>query len=400
MDAYIADALRTPRGAAKENGGLAGIKPVELMARLYRALEERNQLDIEQIEDIVLGCVTQSGDQGGNIAKISAIYAGMSDGTSGQTVNRFCTSGLSACSTAAMKIMSGMEDLVIGGGVESMSRCPMFSDKGPWYTDKEVMKKTRFVHMGISGDLVASLEGFTREDVDQYAIRSQHRAARAWDNGYFDNAIVPVRDRDGETVLDKDEIIRGDVTLEKLATLKPSFEDIGRKGVDEIALQRYPQLKEISHVHHPGNSPGMVDGAALVLFASEKQIKVQNLRPRARILAFANASVEPIVMLTAGQKAAEKALKKAGLAAEDIDLYEVNEGFAAVALKFERDFTIDADQINVNGGAIAMGHPLGASGAILLGTLLDELERRQLKRGLVSLCGGAGVGEAMIIERC
>tara|TARA_B100001939_G_scaffold347888_1_gene371148 strand:- start:8450 stop:9652 length:1203 start_codon:yes stop_codon:yes gene_type:complete len=400
MEAFIVDALRSPRGAAREWGGLASIKPVELLAQLYQALEARNDLDPSEVEDIILGCVTQSGDQGGNIAKISALYAGWSEQTSGHTVNRFCTSGLTACNTAAMKIMSGMEDLVIGGGVESMSRCPMFSDGGPWYSDKEVMKKTRFIHMGISGDLVATLEGFERTDVDAYALRSQQRAARARAEGYFERSIIPIRDNEGNVALVQDQIIREDASMEKLAALEPSFAELGQKGLDAIALSQYPELEAINHVHHPGNSPGMVDGAALVLFASDQQIRAQGLTPRARVVAFANASVEPVVMLTAGQKAAQKALDKAGLRPEDIDLYEVNEGFAAVALKFEKDFNLAPEKMNVNGGAIAMGHPMGASGAILLGTLLDELERQNLKRGLVSLCGGAGVGEAMIIERC
>ncbi|PCI33842.1 MAG: acetyl-CoA acetyltransferase [Alphaproteobacteria bacterium] len=399
MNAYIIDAVRSPRGAARDWGGLTDIKPIELLSQLFKAIEDRNTLDTAQVEDIIIGCVTQHQDQGGNLAKIAALYAGWSPEVSGHTVNRFCTSGLTACNTAAMKIMSGMEDLVVGGGVESMSRVPMFSDGGPWYSDKDVMRRTNFIHMGISGDLVATMEGFTREDVDRYAVRSQMNAAHARDNGYFSRSLIPVRDAEDDIILVEDQIIRDDMTLEKLAKLAPSFAELGAKGLDAIALKHYPELTEINHVHHAGNSPGMVDAASLVLFASDQQIAAQNLKPRARVIAMANSSVEPVVMLTAGQKAAEKALRKAGLQPEDIDLYEVNEGFAAVALKFQKDLGLRDDQINVNGGAIAMGHPLGASGAILLGTLLDELERQGKKRGLVTLCGGAGVGEAMIIER-
>lgn len=399
MDAYIIDAVRSPRGAARDWGALADVKPIELLKQLFKAIEQRNDLDTSQVEDIILGCVTQHQDQGGNLAKVAALYAGWSPEVSGHTVNRFCTSGLTACNTAAMKILSGMEDLVVGGGVESMSRVPMFSDGGPWYSDKQVMKQTNFIHMGISGDLVATLEGFSRLDVDSFAVRSQKNASHARDLGYFTRSLIPVQNDTGEIILERDQIIRDDVSLEKLAELAPSFAELGAKGLDAVALKRYPELPKINHVHHAGNSPGMVDGASLLLFASDVQVKAQNLTPRARVIAIANSSVEPVVMLTAGQKAAKKALNKAGLKPEDIDLYEVNEGFAAVALKFQKDFNLRDDQINVNGGAIAMGHPLGASGAILLGTLLDELERQDKKRGLVTLCGGAGVGEAMIIER-
>ncbi|WP_339860769.1 acetyl-CoA C-acetyltransferase [Paremcibacter congregatus] len=398
MEAYIIDAVRSPRGAARDWGALAQTKPIELLRQLFVALEQRTDLDTALVEDIILGCVSQTGEQGGNLAKIAALYAGWSSNISGQTVNRFCTSGLTACSTAAARIMAGMEDIVVAGGIESMSRVAMFSDKGPWYSDKQVMAQTKFIHMGISGDLIATQEGFRREDVDAYALRSQRNAAQARDSGYFDRSIIAITDAEGQVILDKDQIIRADTTLEKLTSLEPSFAAIGAQGLDAIALQTYPELDAITHVHHGGNSPGMVDGAALLLFASAAQVKAQKLTPRARIISMANASVEPVVMLTAGQEAAKKALAKARLTPEDIDLYEVNEGFAAVALKFQRDFNLRDDQFNVNGGAIAMGHPLGASGAILLNSLLDELERQNKKRGLVALCGGAGVGEAMIIE--
>jgi len=399
MDAYIVDAVRTPRGKASPKGSLRSVKPVKLLDPLYKALQERNQLDTQEVEDILLGCVTQTGEQGADIAKISALYAGWSEHISGTTLNRFCASGLDAIHLAASKVHSGMEDLLVSGGVESVSRVPMFSDKGAWFADPEVNKATRFVHMGISGDLIANLEGFSRQELDEYAIRSQQRAAKATEAGYFSPSLIPIRDSEGNALLTKDELIRGSSTTEQLAEFPPTFEKIDPQGAQYRALKRYPELKAFEFLHHKGNSPALADGAALLLLANKAKAQELQLPIRARILSFANCSVEPILMLTGGQLAVQKALKKAGLSPQDIDLFEFNEAFAATVLKFQRDLNIDPEKLNPNGGTIAMGHALGATGGMLMATLLDELERRELRYGVVAISGGAGVGAATVIER-
>lgn len=398
-EAYIIDAVRTPRGKGKKDGKLHEVKPIALIGSLLNALEERNKIDPTKVEDIVLGVVTPVADQGANIAKAAATYAGWPDVVSGVQLNRYCASGLEAVNIAAQKVRSGWEDLVVAGGVESMSRVGMGSDGGAWFLDPETNIKSGFIPQGVSADLLASLDGYSREDVDNFAVQSQQRAAKAQQEGLFNKSIVPVKDQSGLTILDKDEIVRGDTTTEKLAALQPSFAMPGQMGFDAIALQRYPQAREIKHVHHAGNSSGIVDGAALVLLASEKAVKEQNLKPRAKVVATALIGTDPTLMLAGPAPAARKALEKAGLTVDDIDLFEVNEAFAAVVMRFMNDMGVSADKVNVNGGAIAMGHPLGATGAILIGTLLDELERRNLKRGLATLCVGGGMGIATIIER-
>jgi len=397
MEAYLIDAVRIPRGRFQK-GALASLKSVELLKPLYQALEERNQLDPHEVEDVVLGCVTAVGDQGANISKISSLYAGWSDSVSGATVNRFCTSGLDACNIATAKIMSGMEQLVVAGGVESMSRVPMFSDGGAWFKDPEVAKATRFLHMGISADLIASLENYDRSRLDEVALQSQHRSAYARDHGHFSNSLIPVKDQEGNLLLETDETIRSGITLEKLGQLPPSFAEAGIQ-FDTMALKQYPQLSKIEHLHHAGTSPSLVDGASLLLIASPQKTEALQLKPRARIRHFADACGEPILMLTGHIKATQKLLKATGLSVKDIDLFEVNESFAASVLKYQQDLDVEPNKMNVNGGAIAMGHPLGATGGLLIGTLLDELERRDLKRGVVAICAGAGIGVATLIER-
>jgi len=398
-DAYIFDAIRTPRGKGKKDGSLYEVKPVTLLGNLLNNLQERNDLDTSQVEDIVIGCVSPVGEQGGDIAKIAALYAGWDDVVSGFQLNRFCASGLEAVNLAAMKIRSGWEELVVAGGVESMSRVLMGSDGSPMGLDPETSFKTNFIPQGVSADLIASVEGFSREDVDAFALESQQKAAAASENGYFAKSLVPVVDRNGLTILDHDEFIRKETTLEGLGTLKPSFEGAGSIGFDSIALKKYPELSAINHVHTPGNSSGIVDGAAAVLIGSEEKGKALGLTPRARIVAGAVTSTEPTIMLTGPTPAAHKALALAGLQVDDIDLYEVNEAFAAVVMRFQREMDIPHEKINVNGGAIAMGHPLGATGAVILGTALDELERRNQRYALCTLCVGGGMGIATIIER-
>ncbi len=398
-EAYIFDAVRTPRGKGKKDGSLHEVKPITLLTTLMHALAERNNLDTSKIEDVVLGCVTPVADQGGDIAKTAAIAAGWSDHVSGVQINRFCASGLEAVNLAAMKVRSGWEDLVVAGGVESMSRVAMGSDGGPWALDPQTNMRANFVPQGVGADLIATLDGYTRADVDAFAVNSQKKAAAAQAAGRFDKSIVPVKDGAGVTILDRDEFIKPDSSVEKLAGLSASFEMMGNMGFDAIALQKYPEAEKINHVHHAGNSSGIVDGAALVLIGSEKAAQELGLKPRAKVLATALVGTDPTIMLTGPAPAARKALAKAGLTVEDIDLFEVNEAFASVVMRFINELNVPVDKVNVNGGAIAMGHPLGATGAMILGTLLDELERTGKKRGLATLCVGGGMGIATIIER-
>jgi acetyl-CoA C-acetyltransferase len=400
-EAYIYDAIRTPRGRGKASGSLHEVKPISLVVGLIDEIRARYpELDPNTIDDLVLGVVSPLGDQGGDIAKTAAIAAGLPDTVAGVQLNRFCASGLEAVNTAALKVRSGMEELVLAGGVEAMSRVPMGSDGGAWAMDPDTAYTTGFVPQGIGADLIATIEGFSREDVDTFAVESQTRAAKAWANGYFAKSVVPVKDRNGLTVLDRDEHVRAGATLESLSGLKPSFEMMGQDGgFDAVALQRYHWVEKIDHVHHAGNSSGIVDGAALTLIGTEAAGKAGGLTPRARIVSTALSGADPTIMLTGPAPASRKALAKAGLTVDDIDLFEINEAFAAVALRYMRDMGISADKTNVNGGAIAMGHPLGATGAMIVGTLVDELERRDLRRGLATLCVGGGMGIATIIER-
>ncbi|MFG2080281.1 acetyl-CoA C-acetyltransferase [Micromonospora tulbaghiae] len=400
-DAFIYDALRTPRGRGKPTGSLHGVKPVSLITGLIEeTLRRMPGLDPALIDDIVLGVVSPLGDQGADIARTAAVAAGLPDTVAGVQLNRFCASGLEAVNIAAQKVRSGWEDLVLAGGVESMSRVPMGSDGGAWALDPEVNYTTGFVPQGISADLIATIAGFDREAVDAYALQSQARAAKAWANGYFARSVVPVRDRNGLTVLDRDEHIRAESTAESLAALRPSFAEIGQKaGFDAVALQKYHWVERIEHVHTAGNSSGIVDGAALVVVGSEAAGAAAGLTPRARVLATALSGADTTIMLTGPAPAARKALAKAGLGVDDLDLVEINEAFAAVVLRFVADLGLNPDTVNVNGGAIAMGHPLGATGAMILGTLVDELERRGGRYGLATLCAGGGMGIATVIER-
>ena len=399
--AFVYDAIRTPRGKGKKNGSLHEVKPVDLVVGLLEEMRRRNpELDPHRIDDVVLGVVTPLGDQGGDIAKAAVIAAGYPETVAGVQLNRFCASGLEAVNQAAARVRSGFEDLVLAGGVESMSRVPMGSDGGSWAMDPRTALETSFVPQGIGADLIATLEGFSRADVDGFAAESQARAAKAQANGNFDRSLVPVSDFNGLTVLDRDEFIRPGTTVESLAGLKPSFAQMGEEGgFDSVALEKYHWVEEIDHVHHAGNSSGIVDGAALVAIGSEQVGRDLGLTPRARILAAAVSGSDPTIMLTGPAPASRKALAKAGLSADDIDLYEVNEAFAAVAMRFMRDLDVPHEKVNVNGGAIAMGHPLGATGAMILGTLVDELERRDLRYGLATLCVGGGMGIATVVER-
>ena len=400
QEAFIYDAVRTPRGKGKKDGSLHEVKPINLVTGLINAVRERNPgLDPERVDDIVLGVVSPIGDQGGDIAKTAAIAAGMPDTTAGVQLNRFCASGLEAVNQAAGRIRSGWEDLIFAGGVEAMSRVPMGSDGGSWAADPRTALDTSFVPQGIGADLIATLEGWGREDVDAFAAQSQARAAKAQANGYFDNQVIAVKDRNGLTVLDRDEFIKPGTTVETLAGLKPSFQFHGDLGFDDVALQRYHWVERINHVHHAGNSSGIVDGASLMAIGSEQVGKDLGLTPKARIISAAVSGADPTIMLTGPAPAARKALAKAGLEVGDIDLFEINEAFAAVAMRFMKDMGISDEITNVNGGAIAMGHPLGATGAMILGTLIDELERRDLRRGLATLCVGGGMGIATIVER-
>ncbi|GAC1529162.1 MAG: acetyl-CoA C-acetyltransferase [Marmoricola sp.] len=399
QEAFIYDAVRTPRGKGKKDGSLHEIKPISLVTGLIDAVKERNPgLDPQRVDDIILGVVSPIGDQGGDIAKTAAIAAGMPDTTAGVQLNRFCASGLEAVNQAAGRIRGGWEDLIFAGGVEAMSRVAMGSDGGSWAGDPRTALDTHFVPQGIGADLIATIEGWGREDVDAYAAQSQARAAKAQANGYFDHQVIPVKDRNGLTVLDHDEFIKPGTTVESLSGLKPSFQFHGDLGFDDVALQRYHWVEKINHVHHAGNSSGIVDGAALVAIGSEQIGNELGLTPKARIVSAAVSGADPTIMLTGPAPAARKALAKAGLEVGDIDLFEINEAFAAVAMRFMRDMNISDEITNVNGGAIAMGHPLGATGAMILGTLIDELERRDLRRGLATLCVGGGMGIATIVE--
>ncbi|QKW04336.1 acetyl-CoA C-acetyltransferase [Streptomyces sp. NA02536] len=400
-EAYLYDAIRTPRGRGKADGALHGTKPIDLVVGLlHETLRRFPDLDPAAIDDIVLGVVSPLGDQGADIARTAAVLAGLPETVAGVQENRFCASGLEAVNMAAMKIRSGWEDLVLAGGVESMSRVPMGSDGGAWALDPRTSHDTGFVPQGVGADLIATLEGFSRHDVDCYAALSQERAAAAWKEGRFDRSVVPVRDRNGLLLLDHDEHIRPGTTAESLAALRPSFARTGELGgFDAVALQKYHWVERIDHVHHAGNSSGIVDGAALVALGSQEAGERHGLTPRARIVSAAVSGADPTIMLTGPGPASRKALAKAGLTVDDIDLVEINEAFAAVVLRYVKDMGLDPDRVNVNGGAIAMGHPLGATGAMILGTLVDELERRGLRYGLATLCVGGGMGIATVVER-
>jgi acetyl-CoA C-acetyltransferase len=398
-EAFVYEAIRTPRGRGKSSGALHEVKPITLLTGVLKELQRRHDLDTAQVDDVVMGCVTPVGEQGSCIAKTAALAAGWDFRASGVQLNRFCASGLEAVNMAAQKVRSGWEDLVVAGGVESMSRVPLGSDRGPWACDPETAFDTAFIPQGISADLIATLEGFTREQVDAYALGSQRRAGAARDAGRFERSVVPVEDALGEVILDHDEFIRPQTTLEGLAALKTSFDKMGEMGYDAVAIRRYPQVERIRHVHTPGNSSGIVDGAAAVLIGSEEKGRQLGLAPRARIVAAALSGADPTIMLTGPMPAARKALAKAKLQIEQIDLFEVNEAFAVVPMKFMKEMNVPQEIVNVNGGSIAMGHPLGATGAIILGTLIDELERRKLRYGLATLCVGGGMGIATIVER-
>jgi len=398
-EAYVFDAIRTPRGKGKKDGSLYEVKPINLLAGLLTDLQQRHQFDTAQVDDVVMGVVSPVGEQGSVIAKVAALKAGWDFQCAGVQINRFCASGLEAVNMAAQKVRSGWEDLVVAGGVESMSRVPIASDGGAWAQDPETNLQTAFVPQGIGADLIATLEGFSRHDVDSYAMESQRRAAYAQAQGYFDRSVIPVHDAVGNVILDKDEFIKPRTTLEGLAGLKPSFEQMGAMGYDQIALTRYPQVERIAHVHHAGNSSGIVDGAAAVLIGSQAAAKRHHLTPRARIVAAALSGADPTIMLTGPMPAARKALAKAGMTMDQIDLVEINEAFAAVAMRFMKEMKVPHEKTNVNGGAIAMGHPLGATGAMILGTLIDELHRRNLRYGMATLCVGGGMGIATIVEK-
>jgi len=401
-EAFVYDAIRTPRGRGKKTGSLHEVKPITLVTGLIDEMRKRNtSLDTDGIEDLVLGVVSPIGDQGGDIAKTAASAAGLPDTVAGVQLNRFCASGLEAVNQASARVRSGWEDLILAGGVESMSRVPMGSDGGAWAMDPQTAFTNDFVPQGIGADLIATVEGYTREDVDQFAAESQARAAKAIANGYFNNSVIPVKDASGLTILDHDEFVREGTTAESLSGLAPSFAQIGDQGgFDSVALEKYHWIEKINHVHHAGNSSGIVDGAALVLIGNESAGERHGLKPRARILSTAVSGSEPTIMLTGPGPASHKALERAGLTVGDIDLLEINEAFAAVALRLMKDLGgYPHDQTNVNGGSIAMGHPLGATGAMILGTLIDELERRDQRYGLATLCVGGGMGIATVVER-
>jgi acetyl-CoA C-acetyltransferase len=399
-EAFIYDAVRTPRGKGRSSGALHEVTPMRLATTALEAVRDRNELDTSLVDDVVLGCVMPVGEQGADIARVAVIQSGYAETTAGVQINRFCASGLEACNMAAAQVMSGQSQMAIGGGVESMSRVPMGSDGGAWATDPAVAMPTYFVPQGISADLIATKYGFSRDDVDSYAVESQKRAKRSWDESRFKKSIIPVKDINGLTILDRDEHMRPETTMQTLASLDPSFGVIGEQfGFDSVATQRYPEVERIEHVHHAGNSSGIVDGAAAVLIGNKEAGIKSGIKPRARIRSFASIGSEPTIMLTGPSFAAEKALKLAGMTPSDIDLYELNEAFASVVLRFMQALNIPHDKINVNGGAIALGHPLGATGAMILGTMVDELERSGKSTALVTLCVGAGMGTATIIER-
>ena len=399
-DAYIYDHVRSPRGRGKQGGSLNSITPMNLLTQVLRALRDRSSLDTSLLDDVIMGCVTPVGEQGANVARVAAIMAGYAQSVPGKQLNRFCASGLEAVNTAAAQVMSGQSDAAVGGGVECMSRVPMGSDSGAMHADPSIASKIYFAPQGIGADLIATRAGFSREDVDAYAVESQRRAANAWDNGYFDKSIVPIRDHIGITLLERDEHMRPGTTLQDLAGLRAAFEIPGQQaGFDAVAIQKYPDVEAINHVHTAGNSSGIVDGAAAVLIGNKEAGKAMGLKPRARIVGFASIGTDPTIMLTGPAPSAEKVLKRCGMTTGDIDLFELNEAFASVVMLYMQLLDIPHDRINVNGGAIAMGHPLGATGTMIFGTVLDELERRDLNTALVNLCIGGGMGTATIIER-
>ncbi|MDP3899138.1 MAG: acetyl-CoA C-acetyltransferase [Mesorhizobium sp.] len=399
-DAYVYDAVRTPRGKGKKDGSLHEVPAVRLGAKVLEAVRDRNGLDTSQVDDIIFGCVDPVGEAGAVIPRSAAFEAGYDMKAPGMQISRFCASGLDAINLGAAKIAAGSDDIIIAGGVESMSRVGMGASGGAWYMDPSVGLPAWFVPQGVSADLIATKYGFSRDDVDAYSVESQKRAAKAWEKGWFKNSVVAVKDQNGMTILDHDEHMRPTTDMQSLASLNPSFVMPGELGgFDAVAVQRYPEVEAINHVHHAGNSSGIVDGAAAVLLGSKRAGKTMDLKPRARIRAYANIGSEPAIMLTGPVDVTEKLLKRAKMKIEDIDLFELNEAFASVVLRFMQAFDVPHDRMNVNGGAIAMGHPLGATGAIILGTVLDELERRNLNTALVTLCIGAGMGTATIIER-
>jgi len=398
-DCFIYDTVRTPRGKGRKDGALHEVTALELGTQVLKAVRDRNNLDTKVVDDVVFGCVDPVGEQGSNIARIAVLNADYAETTAGVQINRFCASGLEACNMAAAQVMSGQSDMTIGGGVESMSRVGMGASGGAWATDPSIAIKSYFAPQGIGADLIATIEGFSRDDVDAYSVESQKRAANAWKNGFFKKSVIPVKDINGLTILDRDEHMRADTTMQSLAALQPSFAMPGEFAFDAVVQQRYPEVEALNHVHHAGNSSGIVDGAAAVLMGTKEAGRAQGLKPRARIRGFASIGSEPSIMLTGPSYVTEKALKRAGMTVKDIDLFELNEAFASVVLRFMKVLDIPHDKINVNGGAIAMGHPLGATGAMILGTVLDELERRNLNTALVTLCVGAGMGTATIIER-
>jgi len=399
-EAYVYDAVRTPRGKGKTNGSLHEVPSLELATQVLKALRDRNNLDTSKVDDVILGCVEPVREQGADIARIAVLNADYAESVAGVQINRFCASGLEAVNMAAAQIMSGQSDMTIGGGVESMSRVPMGAGGGAWSTDPAIAFKSYFAPQGIGADLIATRDGFSRADVDSYAVESQRRAKHAWDNGYFKKSVIPVKDINGRIILDHDEHMRPGSTMQQMASLEPSFVMMGEMGgFDAVAMQRYPDVEEMNHVHHGGNSSGIVDGAAGVLLGTREAGNAMGLKPRARIRAFGSIGSEPCIMLTGPALVTEKVLKRAGMTVADIDLFELNEAFASVVLRMMDQLNIDHSKMNVNGGAIAMGHPLGATGAMILGTVLDELERRNLSTALITLCVGAGMGTATIIER-
>lgn len=398
-DAYIFDAVRTPRGKGKKDGSLHEITALSLATQVLEALRDRNGLDTSKVDDVVLGCVAPVGEQGADIARTAVLTADYAESVAGVQINRFCASGLEAVNMAAAKVISGEAELAIGGGVESMSRVPMGSDGGAWPTDPSSAFKTYFTPQGISADLIATLYGFSRDDVDAYAVESQKRAAASWADGRFKKSVVPVKDQLGLTILDHDETVRGNTTMQTLASLNASFAGMGEMAFDAVAQQRYPQVEKVNHVHHAGNSSGIVDGAAGVLIGTKEMGQALGLKARARIKGMASIGSEPSIMLTGPSLVTEKLLKKLKMEVKDIDLYELNEAFAAVVLRMMQTLDIPHDKMNVNGGAIAMGHPLGATGAMILGAMVDELERSDKETALITLCVGAGMGTATVIER-
>ncbi len=399
-DAYIFDAVRTPRGKGKPDGGLHEVTPMRLASTALEALRDRNGLDTSLVDDVILGVVEPVGEQGADIARLAVLDSGWDQSVAGVQINRFCASGLEAVNMASAQVMSGQSDMAVSGGVESMSRVKMASSGGAYYVDPEVAFKVYFTPQGIGADLIATIHGYSRDDVDAFAVESQRRSANAWNNGYFSKSVVPVNDQNGLTVLDRDEHPRPEATMQSLAALDPAFTKLGADmGFDDVAILRYPEVERLNHVHHAGNSSGIVDGAAAVLVGTREAGKRAGLTPRARIKGFSSIGSEPSIMLTGPSFATEKALERAGMTTDDIDLYEINEAFASVVLLYRDKLGLDPEKVNVNGGAIAMGHPLGATGAMILGTLLDEMERRDVETGLATLCIGAGMGTATIIER-